>query len=162
MKPNLIIQSNDNQVLKSIIACISKIECSEFFQNHIGQSQSAQNEIVKRFQELVLSNLKITLNNIDWKIEHRPNTTVRDSIDIFGEGDEYVVVIELDKTRADQVAKKFVSRIALLHTRKIYFLSLCYPGTENMNHLECVKYIKYCSVLAVRIKNIHYAGFIIN
>ena len=94
-------------------------------------------------------------------MEHRPSSKNRDSIDIFGEGKGFVVAIELDKNRADQVAKKFVSRMAMLPPTKIYFISLCYPGTQNMNKPECRKYFSYCSTLALRMGN-HYAGFIIN
>jgi hypothetical protein len=70
------------------------------------------------------------------------------------------VVIELDKHRADQVAKKFVSRIAILPPTTIYFISLRYPGTDDMNRPECEKYFSYCEILASKMGH-HYAGFII-
>ena len=68
------------------------------------------------------------------------------------------MVIELDKNRADQVAKKFVSRMALIPSTTVYFVSLCYPGTENMNKAECEKYFGYCAALSNRM-GCHYAGF---
>ena len=70
------------------------------------------------------------------------------------------MAIELDKNRADQVAKKFVSRMAILPTTTVYFISLCYPGTEMMNKSECAKYFGYCATLAHRMGS-HYAGLII-
>jgi len=96
-----------------------------------------------------------------WSVEHRPSATNRDSIDIFGQSSDFVVAIELDKNRADQVAKKFVSRMALLPATTVYFISLCYPGTERMNRSECEKYFGYCATLARRMGN-HYAGLIID
>jgi hypothetical protein len=116
--------------------------------------------VVEAFQRLTESLLVATIPDITWNREYCPSRQSRDSIDIFGKGKEFVVVIELDKYRADQVAKKFVSRMAILPETIIYFISLCYPGTDKMNKSECEKYFNYCSMLAVRMNN-HYAGFII-
>jgi hypothetical protein len=81
-------------------------------------------------------------------------------IDIFGKSADRLIAIELDKNRADQVAKKFVSRMAALpSTVPVYFLSVCYPGTVRMNKTECVKYFGYCKTLALRMGS-HYAGFL--
>ncbi len=93
-------------------------------------------------------------------MEHPPSGEKRDCIDIFGKGAGFVVVLELDASRADQVAKKFVSRIALFPNTNVYFVSLCYPGTKKMNLPECEKYLGYCSALALRMDN-HYAGFVV-
>jgi len=98
--------------------------------------------------------------DITWSIEYCPSRQSRDSIDIFGKGKEFVVAIELDKNRADQVSKKFVSRMAILPETNVYFISLCYPGTKKMSKSECKKYFNYCSTIAARM-NSHYAGFII-
>jgi len=76
-------------------------------------------------------------------LELRPST--KEAIDVFGKTDSALVVIELDKNRADQVAKKFVSRSATFKNEKIYYISLCYPGTDRMNLSECVKYFGYCA-----------------
>jgi len=92
-----------------------------------------------------------------WRAEHQLPTG-RDTIDIFGHGFADVV-IELDKSRADQVAKKFVSRSAM-SVGKIYSVSLCYPGTTHMNVPECIKYFGFCATLSKRIGNV-YAGFIV-
>jgi hypothetical protein len=158
--PKIFIQSTDDSILNSLVACISQVSCSDLFSIHIGKSQPEQRKIVISFQNRLLKLLKELIPEINWFIEHCPSSENKDSIDIFGEGGEFVVVIELDKNRADQVAKKFVSRVALLPNKSFYYISLCYPGTERMNRAECIKYFKYCSILAVRMKN-HYAGFII-
>ena len=160
MNPRLSVISDDNEFLKSLVACIGSIECSEFFSTHLGKPQQDQKLLVAKFQSLAKSTLGVSIQEVKWIMEHRPSLENLDKIDLFGIGAGFVVVIELDKWRADQVAKKFVSRIALLPSTKVYFVSLCYPGTARMNQSECEKYFGYCSTLALRTGN-HYAGFII-
>ena len=163
MKPQLSVISNSNDAfLTSIINCIVGIECSNFFSNHLEKSQPDQRKLVGEFQSLTESTLKNSIEGIDWYKEHCPNPSTRDSMDIFGKSADsgFVVVIEIDKTRADQIAKKFVSRMALFPSTKVYFVSLCYPGTPNMNKPECVKSFGYCKALALRMGS-HYAGLIV-
>lgn len=160
MKPELINKSDNEIVLDSIISCISAIDCNDLFSTHLEESQSVQKHIVTKFQNRVKSALSNEVPNIDWSTEHCPSVQSRDSIDIFGKGKDFVVIIELDKTRADQIAKKFVSRMAIVQNKVIYFISLCYPGTKNMSESECVKYFDYCLNIARRLQS-KYAGFII-
>ncbi len=160
MKPTLSVVSDDDRFLKSLVDAIGRIECSGFFSTHLEKSQSDQKLLVSQFQKAATSTLIESIGEVKWSTEYNPSANNRDSVDIFGSCSEFVVVIELDKSRADQVAKKFVSRIALLPSDKVYFVSLCYPGTESMNTSECEKYFGYCSQLALRTRN-HYAGFII-
>lgn len=160
MKPRVSVVSDNNAFLNLLVACIGGIECSQFFSAHLGKSQSDQKLLVTEFQSLIMSALKNSIRNVEWNLEFPPSSKNRDSIDIFGRGSDFVVIIELDKSRADQVSKKFVSRIALFPSDKVYFVSLCYPGTEKMNASECEKYFGYCSALSLRTCN-HYAGFIV-
>lgn len=160
MTPALAVVSDSDAFLCSVVASISSIECSNFFSTHIGKSQTDQKLLVAGFQSLAAATLGNAFKEVQWSVEHCPSPKNRDSIDIFGKGAEFVVVVELDKNRADQVAKKFVSRMALLPSTKVYFVSLCYPGTEKMNKAECTKYFGYCSALAIRM-GCHYAGFIV-
>jgi hypothetical protein len=160
VRPKLSVVSDRNNFLKSLVDCIGGIECSQFFSSHLGKSQTDQKLLVSGFQALVMSALASSIQDVEWSVEYCPSPKNRDSIDIFGKGAGFVVVIELDKSRADQVAKKFVSRMALLPSIKVYYVSLCYPGTENMNKSECEKYFGYCSALALRMDS-HYAGFIV-
>lgn len=161
MKPILHQRSTaKDEILESIISCLTKIDSGQYFSLHLNQNQSNQRSIVSSFQTEVAKNLSNTLQKVKWSTEYSPNKSSRDSVDIFGEGDHFVIVIELDKNRADQVAKKFVSRTALFPNIKIYYISLCYPGTEKMNKAECIKYFGYCSTLAQKMNN-EYAGFII-
>lgn len=156
----LAVVSDNDAFLRSLVASLATIECSKFFSTHIGKSQTDQKLLVDAFQSFAAAALGNAIKEVQWSVEHCPSPTSRDSIDIFGKGAGFVVVVELDKNRADQVAKKFVSRMALLPTAKVYFVSLCYPGTEKMNKVECTKYFGYCSALALRM-GCHYAGFIV-
>lgn len=160
MRPALAVMSDDDAFLRSLVASIASMDCSKFFTSHIGQSQTDQKLLVAGFQTFAAAALGNAIKDVHWSVEHCPSPKNRDSIDIFGTGAGFVVVIELDKNRADQVAKKFVSRMALLPSTKVYFVSLCYPGTEHMNKAECTKYFGYCSALALRM-GCHYAGFIV-
>lgn len=122
-------------------------------------NQQEQKLIVDNFQVSMCLALSQAVPDLKWQQEYSPHSTMKDSIDIFGSNEDFNVVIELDKHRADQVAKKFVSRSALLD-KVIFYISLCYPGTSNMNSSECIKYFSYCNQLSKRMGN-EYAGFII-
>lgn len=161
MKPVIKVKSTDqDEWLNSILDVITNLDCDDRFLNHLGQPQNAQKAIVTNFQQSLYQRLLGSVPSLKWAMEYAPSKNQRDSIDIYGESEDFVVAIELDKNRADQVAKKFVSRIALLPDKKVYFLSLCYPGTEKMNLNECVKYFGYCSNLAKRMSGV-YAGLVI-
>lgn len=160
MKPKLLVETGGDALLTEIVSCISDIECAPFFSTPPDGITRNQKRIVADFQTFAESVLAGAMPDIEWHTEHCPNPQYRDRIDIFGKGKGFLVAIELDTTRADQVAKKFVSRLAILPPTTIYFISICYPGTENMNKSECAKYFGYCSTLASRMGN-HYGGFII-
>jgi hypothetical protein len=160
MKPKLYEYSSKESVVGIVIDCISNFDCSTYFTTHIGKSQSEQKIIVGKFQEALCNALSESNPTIKWEVEYLPHNSRKDSIDIFGSNENINIVIELDKHRADQVAKKFVSRNSLLIDENIFYISLCYPGTSNMNSSECIKYFSYCKLLSERMGN-DYAGFII-
>ena len=85
----------------------------------------------------------------------------RDEVDIYGkfnseDDDNGAVVIELDKWRSNQIAKKFVSRFALTLERPLIYIALCYGGTPHMNKNECSKYLIIVIVYAILLHNIIY------
>lgn len=100
--------------------------------------------------------LNENMSLFNWCTEHKPKKeekerkNVNDRIDIFGESNasDLKIIIELDAHRADQVAKKFLSRSALMINESIIYLSICYPGTEKMPKPECLKYFEYCSTVS--------------
>jgi hypothetical protein len=85
----------------------------------------------------------------NWEIEYKPSQLCKDSVDVFGSSLEnsLKIVIEIDAFRADQVAKKFVSRSSLFINEDVLYISLCYPETERMSKKECTKYFQYCNDL---------------
>lgn len=162
MKPIVKVKSTGHDDwLNSILDVINDFQCDDYFSSHLGQPQDAQKVIVTKFQQSLCKKLMDSIPSLKWRIEHAPSDSRKDSIDIYGETKDFVVAIELDKNRADQVAKKFVSRVALMPNKKVYFISLCYPGTKRMNMNECVKYFGYCSNLAKRMSGV-YAGLVID
>ena len=159
MKPRLYEFTRKSGVVGDVIACISNYECAEYFDGYLDLNQQEQRLNVDNFQVSLCLEFTRVLPRLKWQQEYSPKGTMKDSIDIFGSSDDLSVVIELDKHRADQVAKKFVSRTALFN-KPIFYVSLCYPGTSKMNPSECKKYFGYCKNISKRIGN-EYAGFII-
>ncbi len=81
----------------------------------------------------------------------------------YAEYDGYHIIIELDKPRADQVAKKMFSRMALFLKHKIIYVVICYPGTERMNPKECKKYFVYGrKILKELNENSEFFGYMID
>lgn len=151
------ISTNENLLFTSIVDCISSFDSSNFFSDHIGSTQQEQRTQVRLFQYALLGKLQTEIDSINWVQEYSPHISKGDKIDIYGEKDNIAVAIELDKWRADQVAKKFVSRTALLENKDLYYISVCYSGTEKMSFTECVKYYDYCFTLSKKM-TILYAG----
>jgi len=112
-------------------------------------NQTSQKQLIDAFQNRVHANLEKILPNMNWRSPYQLTQERRDEVDIYGtfgsEDDEGAVIIELDKWRADQVAKKFVSRFALTLEQPLIYIALCYGGTKNMNKSECEKYFSYCT-----------------
>jgi hypothetical protein len=72
----------------------------------------------------------------------------RDEADILVQFQKFKLVIEFDTIRADQVAKNFVSRAAILDKETSAYIAFCYPGTGHMNVAEVVKYLGFMCSLA--------------
>jgi len=166
MKPIIKVTPRSLQkgsVKASILNCVSGFNSTQYFQSLIGKTQSQQKKLVSDFQNALLKSLSNQVNSLKWEAEHRPSKLKRDSIDVFGADDEkggLRVVIELDKYRADQIAKKFLSRSSLLIDEDVLYISLCYPGTSSMSSTECEKYFDYCANISNKIGH-QYAAFII-
>ncbi|MCQ2094550.1 MAG: hypothetical protein MJY81_06110 [Bacteroidaceae bacterium] len=102
------------------------------------------------FQNALRGNLINAFPNVKWDgKEHKMfKTGLRDRIDIYGKAfnsDEepyFLIIIEIDNTRADQVGKKIASRIAFTNGIPCIYIALCYPGNKS-NKQECEKYFSY-------------------
>jgi hypothetical protein len=140
-----------------------------------GDNQTSQDEIYSKLKDVLMRfNFRLiykedvvdlqlqlkeylaqSLTNYCWDTEYRPNESIADRIDIYGQSNvnNVKIAIELDPHRADSVAKKFVSRIALLEANDMIYVSLCYPGTNRMSKNECKKYFNYCQTICNLISN---------
>ena len=86
------------------------------------------------------------MSEIEYKLSNVVKDTAdgyNDKCDVFVETERYVVIVELDATRADQVAKKMLSRYYYVDkcSKPTVYICLLYPGTEKMNINECIKYM---------------------
>lgn len=144
---------------KSVLNTLENVNCEIYVNNLTDLPQKEQRIMIKELQNYLTGILKENHGNFEWKKEYKIGQN-QDSIDIYGEYDNQILIIELDKWRADQVAKKVLSRTSILIDKKIGLISLCYAGTKNMNKRECVKYFKYSRVISTKLGN-YYAGLII-
>jgi hypothetical protein len=134
-------------IFEKIIEIVTAAETTDL-QNLESLDQTSQKQLIDTFQNRVHANLEKILPNMNWRSPHIFTQERRDEVDIYGtfsskDGDG-AVIIELDKWRADQIAKKFVSRFALTLELPLIYIALCYGGTKNMNKSECEKYFSYC------------------
>jgi len=161
MRLKCVTKRGQGKTISRLIESLSGMSCTRYFQNCVGQPQAEQRRIVSEFQQALISKLRRSLPNITWHPEYQPDENQKDRIDIYGIGKVCRIAIEIDKSRADQVAKKFVARSAVLGTEPLIYVSLCVPGTESMNKDECEKYFDYCGRLSTRL-GIHYAAFCVD
>lgn len=103
-----------------------------------------QDNLAKAFKSVGDSAPEVSLSGL---CSDEPYSTFNDSADILvkGEEGEPLIIVEIDATRADQVAKKMFSRFAYAKKagRKLIYVALLYPGTEAMNVHECQKYFVF-------------------
>ena len=162
MKIRIKEKTNDlpeNNWFEKITDSLRNLDCELYVKVLTKLSQSEQKIKVNSLQNYILDHLEKQHSDFKWKTEHQVSEK-RDSIDIFGERNNEILIIELDKWRADQVAKKLISRTALMIDKKIGFISLCYAGTEKMSKNECLKFFRYGNIILSKLNN-YYAGLII-
>lgn len=108
---------------------------------------------VKAFQIKLMSYLNdLKLTKDDWADEDKHSLRPeRDAIDIHCQSEH--IVIEIDTTRADQVAKKFLSRLVLWGLNSpINYVAILYPDTRN-GKPECEKFLHYCYELLRKVNS---------
>lgn len=124
------------------------------FKSHLLKKKSLKQEEIKNLQEVLLTYLKESFPNINWKSEEKCNhNKIKDRIDICGYiNDTHYIVIELDPLRADSISKKFISRNALYIDKNLIYISACYPNKNNVkNTNECNKYFSYCNTITEKL-----------
>ncbi|MFV0366353.1 MAG: hypothetical protein ACK5JS_07620 [Mangrovibacterium sp.] len=108
----------ENHWFHQILTTLDGLECSECLRGLTKLSQPAQRTQIEHLQTLIIGLLEKEHIDFEWKSEHKISDN-RDSVDIYGNRNNEIVIIELDKWRADQVAKKLISRTALMIDKKM-------------------------------------------
>ena len=104
---------------------------------------------IDAFQDGVLADLKSAYNDPNgkiWKKEHKKNgQKFKDSIDILGKIPGRNCIIEIDAVRHDQIAAKFVSRLAIwgLDDEPIDYVAILYDSTQESGLQGAQKYVQY-------------------
>lgn len=146
------MNSNDQKILDGIEQAAKKF--SNYLVNHLNRTDPNNHSNIKKYQEDIYAELKETVRDYLWKMEEKATSSVQDRIDIYGKSkrnENKQVVIEIDASRHDQIATKFISRLSLVGLNKpLLYVALLYPDTQN-NINTCKKYIRYANNIAKQI-----------
>ena len=144
--------------LKCFCSCVKnkedKKKCIKCFQRWLCCRLNGSIIDYAKFCDIIESGKELEVVEGEWEIEYKkPNSVVKDSVDIINTLNNWI--IEIDTTRADQVAKKAFSRIALYGTGKkpIFYVAIMYPGTDKMNVNEVIKYSLYGYDIVKKMNN---------
>lgn len=135
---------NRGEIVDKIIERIKSADLSpmrNFVKYDRRKISQLQNNIIDSLKEL----------NKSFSGENKMCNDHGDSADIYGEIGDYCVIVEIDATRADQIAKKLVSRTALILEKKIIYIALCYPRGGKNALQEVKKYFVYCRSILLNI-----------
>lgn len=119
------------------------------------RSYSGKGTVRNLIQDPLLAVLAREFPKWTWSEEAYLDETqsVRDRADILATSAEYpdtVIIVEIDTLRSDQVAKKFVSRMALAADKNVIYATVCYPNTNAQSKpgkKETNKYSNYINKL---------------
>ena len=131
----------NNTYISCIISALEDVNFTQLFQ-HDGTTKGKK-QAVRNIQDEVCRVLRRDLSKFNWKTEAILSNKHNDRADILGSSADMQIIVELDATRADQVAKKTLSRLCLTKDKTIIYIPLLYPGTDKMVVMECKKYIEY-------------------
>jgi hypothetical protein len=169
MKINLIERTinedgNGNETerfIDEIILIFKSIDYVDFLGKLTGKNQKEQQIIINEFQKYLQCRLNCNLPwcvRSNWEVEHKAIYDRKDSFDLFTEivldNIRYKIIIELDKSRADQIAKKFMSRMSHTINDPTIYIAFCYPGTKNMSITEAKKYFNYCLIVTNKLNEL--------
>lgn len=108
---------------------------------------------VKILQEELYLFLKKEFGEYQWYTECQFEKSRKDRFDIYGIKDKQHIIIELDPHRADSIAKKFVSRLAMAKSLCLTYISFLYKGTDRMSIKEAKKYLSDCESIIETLNN---------
>ena len=124
-------------------------------EDHLNRNNLNDHQYIDKYQKNICDELNKTIPDYSWEIECQINPLVKDRIDILGmpkdkKGEKWI--IELDATRHDQIAAKFMSRLNLIGLKEQFvYVALLYPATKGTVNMS-KKYIKYAHNIAKKIK----------
>lgn len=148
------MNSNDQKILDGIEQAAKKF--SNRLVDHLNRTAPNGHDNIKEYQKDICAELSKTVPNYLWKIEYKADQSAQDSIDIYGkpyDNKNKQVVIEIDASRHDQIATKFMSRLSLVGLDEpLFYVALLYPDTRRDIN-TCQKYIKYANNIAKKINN---------
>lgn len=98
---------------------------------------------INHFRDGICDQLNVLYPSLKWTSEKKTSGIFKDKIDILGEG-ERPCIIEIDAARHDQIAAKFVSRLALCGLDKpIDYVAVLYESSREVERQMAGKYIQY-------------------
>ena len=109
------MNSNDQKILDEIEQAAKKF--SNHLVIHLKRTNLNGHDNIKKYQKDICAELRKTVPDYSWNIEYKATPLAQDSIDIYGKTDDNKnkqVVIEIDASRHDQIATKFISRLSLV------------------------------------------------
>lgn len=157
------------EIIDAITATVGGLERTPIY--HSGNQRvkpvalllAAKQRVLSRIQNLGYG-FKVNIDTDKSISERIPAISSNDRLDLhvqlmLGE-DAYNIVVEFDATRADQVAKKFLSRAALLKDQNLIYMSFCYPGRKSMDRNEVLKYFEYQKTLSSSLGILCFMGLL--
>lgn len=133
--------------LVTLCKSIASEEALSHLTSHMNRTNKSDHKEVERFQACVCESLNndAMSKGYRWKTEIINKSVIdNDRIDIWGKNKDERWIIEIDAARADQVAKKLFSRIAIWGKDKgpIKYVAVLYPHTQDEVY-QCKKYVRY-------------------
>lgn len=153
------IQDSVKNAISELCSALAKTPIYNLNERREGVELVSEAEIHLKRRLSHLSDLVVYSEKLFSEIN--PQVKSKDRADLvvtFSTGEqEWLVIIEYDAARADQVAKKFVSRVAQIPHNNTIYIACCYSGTRSMSLSEVNKYFSYISSISESMK---IAGFI--
>ena len=144
----------DDEIIEKIALAAKKY--NGWLVQHLNRTNPNDHHNIEEYQKLICSELNKTATYYyDWDLECQINPLVKDRIDIYGKPknkNDKIWIIELDATRHDQIAAKYLSRVSIIDkNKKFVYVSILYPATKGTVN-TAQKYIRYANINANRLK----------
>lgn len=133
-------------------------------ENHFSRKLNANIPIKGKRREFIYNKWFVRLS---WKyakeiikIAHDDLNEINPQFDLIrlDKKEKRIIIIEFDANRADQVAKKFFSRLAFIYHphvpyKEIHYIAYCYQGHPKIDTMELKRYFVLCMTMAKNITN---------